>query len=316
LFLPSAFLFRMGLLLITFEQVRPFFGMQVSDYCFFLSLFLLLPQPGLLRLSATQTRLLLGCWVILIGSVLSLVNASSLGDAAGPLMRFFVLFALFAPLSMIHAKEMRRNCLYLLAGIFANSVITLLQATIFPTIADVLSINPTRPDISDIGRFQGLTSHPNIIGLCAGFAGLIGIGLLFSDGNRHLRVRLTIAVIICSLAGLLSGSRAVLVSLIPGLLVLALVQKQRHRLGIRIAIAAAIVWGLATYMVPSVVSQFGERLDASGSDIYSDYGRLWSAVYAVVEITQKPIIGWGIDHLDDAGLVEVPWTGEVVGAHN
>ncbi len=42
-FLFSAFMFRIGLALVTFEQVRPL-GMMLADYCFFASLLVLLPS--------------------------------------------------------------------------------------------------------------------------------------------------------------------------------------------------------------------------------------------------------------------------------
>jgi O-antigen ligase len=316
LFPSSAFMFRVGLFLITFEQVRPFFDIQLSDYCFFLSILLLLFTPRTLRLPSRQATILWGGWLVLLGSVLSLVNVSNWGEAAGAFARFVVLYGLFSPLALIHSAEIRKNLLFLLGGIFVNCFITLLQGTVFPGIADTLSINPTKPDISDSGRFQGLTSHPNIIGLCAALAILIGIGLLSFDANKHLRGRLIVVNVVCSIAALFSGSRAVWVSLVPGLVVLAISQKRRRQSILRMLVAVAVMWAAAIYLAPGVITQFGERLDTSGSNIYSDYGRLWSAVYTVVEISQKPFIGWGIDHLDDAGLTEVPWTGEVVGAHN
>jgi O-antigen ligase len=316
LFFFSAWMFRIGLAFLTFEQVRPFFRIQISDYCFFLSIFSLLFRPSFLRLSSQQAKVLLGGFLVLLGSLVSLLNASSLGEAVGPLARFFVLFGLFGPLAVIHSSHIRKSVFFLLGGIFVNCVITLLQASILPGIADTLSINPTRPDISEIGRFQGLTSHPNIIGLSAGLAVLIGIGLLCFEENKRIRGRLTFVVIVCGTAALLSGSRAIFVSLVPGLAVLALFQKRRRQTIVRMLLALVVISGAINYLAPEVVSQFGERLDPSGSDVYSDYGRLWSAVYTVGEISQKPLIGWGIDHLDDAGLTEVPWTGEIVGAHN
>ena len=316
LFFFSAFMFRAGLALVTFEQIRPFFGIQISDYCFFVSLLLLLFRPSSLLSALKASGILLGGALIMLGSLLSLLNSASPSNAVGPLARVFVLFGLFAPLAVVHSKNIQKNTLFLLVGIFANCVITLLQASIFPGITDVLSINPTRPDISEIGRFQGLTSHPNIIGLSAALALLLGFGLFSFDGYRRIRGRLTVVIIVCALAALLSGSRAVFVSLVPGVIVLALFQRQRRRAVVRVFVVLIVFWGGLTYVVPSVVSQFGERLDPTGSDLYSDYGRLWSAVYAVQEISQKPIIGWGIDHIDDAGLTLVPWTGEFVGAHN
>ena len=316
LFFLSAWMFRVGLAFLTFEQVRPFSDIQVSDYCFFLSIFLLLFQPSSLLLASHEAKVLWGGLLVLLGSLVSLLNASSLGASVGPLARFFVLFGLFGPLAVIHSKHIRMNVSFLLGGIFVNCVITLLQASIFPGIADTLSVNPTRPDISEIGRFQGLTSHPNIIGLSAGLAVLIGIGLLCFEENKHIRGRLTLVVIVCGIAAILSGSRAVFVSLVAGLVALALSQKHRRQMIVRMLLAVVLIAGAVSYLVPAVVSQFGERLDPSGLDVYSDYGRLWSAVYAAVEISQKPLIGWGVDHLDDAGLTEVPWTGEIVGAHN
>jgi hypothetical protein len=286
LFLFSSFMFRIGLALVTFEQIRPFFGIQVSDYFLFLSLLVFLSHPILRLKKFRGSGVLLAGSLILMGSVLSLLHATSFSDAGGPLVRFFVLFGMFGPLALIHSENMLGNLRFLMGGIFMNCVITLLQASIFPRIADSLSINPTRPDISDIGRFQGLTSHPNVIGLSAALAVMIGFGLLTSEGSRHIRGRLVIAIFVCTLA------------LVRGV------------------VAIGVLWGALTYVAPAVISQFSERLDSTGSDFYSDYGRLWSAVYTVEEIFQKPIVGWGVDHLDDAGLTEVPGTGEIVGAHN
>ena len=316
LLLPfSSFMFRMGLALLTFEQIRPFFGIQVSDYCFFLSLPVLFSHAKGRLGKIKGSGVLLGGTIILIGSVLSLRNASSFGDSVGPLLRLFVLFGLFAPLALLHSKNFRTNMFFLMGGIFVNCVVTLLQASVLPGIAEVLSINPTRPDISDIGRFQGLTSHPNIIGLSAALAVMIGIGLFSFDENRHIRPYLIIVVFVCTLAGFLSGSRTVFVALIPSLVVFTILQKQRRAL-VRGLIALAALCAMLFYVAPAVISQFSQRLDTSGSDFYSDYGRLWSAVYVVEEIAQKPLLGWGIDHLDDAGLTEVPETGELVGVHN
>jgi O-antigen ligase len=312
----SAFMFRIGLALVTFEQIRPFFGIQVSDYCLFLSLLVFLSHP-ILRLEKFRgSGVLLAGSLILMGSVLSLLHASSLSDTVGPLSRLFVLFGLFGPLALIHSRNILENLHFLMGGIFINCVITLLQASAFPGIADTLSINPTRPDISDIGRFQGLTSHPNIIGLSAALAVMIGFGLLTSEGNRHIRGCLIIVIFVCTLAGFLSGSRTVLVALFPSLIVYLILQKQHRRTLVRGLVALSLLWGVLTYVAPALISQFSERLDSTGSDFYSDYGRLWSTIYTVQENFQKPIIGWGVDHLDDAGLMEVPGTGEIVGAHN
>jgi O-antigen ligase len=315
LFGASAILFRISLALVTFEQIRPTYDIQLSDYCLLLSLlfYALAPKNGLLGIRGSIFPV--GGMLILLGSILAMINASSLSDASGPFVRLVVLFAVFAPLAMIHSKEVHKNVIYLIYGIAINSFITILQASLFPGIADTLSINPTRPDISEIGRFQGLTSSPNVIGLSAALGLLLAIGELISERGKRIRGPLVLAIVACALAALLSGSRTVFVCFIPSLIVLVF-QRKRRKTAIRVVIGMALLWLAINYLAPGIMAQFTQRIDSSGVQVDSDYGRLWSAFYTVVEISQKPVLGWGVDHLDDAGLVEVPWTGEIVGAHN
>src|ERR1700739_3235006 len=120
LFLFSAFLFRIGLALVTFEQVRPFFGIQISDYFFFLSLLLFLSRPKSRLMQAKESGLFVAGSLILFGALLSLKNVWSLHDAARPLSRLFTLFGLFAPLAVIHSKDIRKSVLFLIGGIFVN----------------------------------------------------------------------------------------------------------------------------------------------------------------------------------------------------
>ncbi len=216
---------------------------------------------------------------------------------------------------MLHSRSVRKNVIYLVFGIAVNSVITILQASLFPGIADALSINPTRPDISDSGRFQGLTSHPNIIGLSAALGLLLAVGALRAQKSSRIRVPLVSAGIACAMAALLSGSRTVFVCLIPSLLVL-MFQKKRRKAAIGALIGMALLWFGIDYVAPGLMAQLTQRIDSGGVQLDSDYGRLWSAFYAIVEISQKPFLGWGVDHMPSAGLVVVPFTGEEVGAHN
>src|SRR5207244_5744143 len=85
--------------------------------------------------------------LILSGALLSLRNASNLIAAMGPLKRLFVLFALFAPLALVHSKNIVKNIHYLVGGIFVNCTLALLQAWVYPGIVVALSFILTRPDI-------------------------------------------------------------------------------------------------------------------------------------------------------------------------
>lgn len=313
----SGLMFRIGLALATFEQVRPFWGVQVSDYFFFVSLAAFLSKP------ISRLREIKGCGVpiaaslILTGAILSLRNVSSLGIAAGPLERLLVLFVLFAPLALVHSRNIWKNAEYLMFGIFANCCLAPLQEWVYPGIADALSINPTQPDISDTGRIQALTSHPNILGFSAGLALLIAVILLLSQAGRHMRGRLLLVVLVCSIAGLLTGSRTFIVAFAVGFLVFGFTSRHQQRKAIfGGVITLLLVWGSLEYLVPVILSQYSERLSSTGSSFAPDEGRYVAAGLALLEIYQKPILGWGPDHLDDAGMWLNPETGELAGVHN
>jgi O-antigen ligase len=310
-FLFSAFMFRIGLALVTFEQVRPL-GMMLADYCFFASILVLLPSFRAILRHAKGSGILPAGALILSGALLSLLSDSNLSSAAVPLAKLFILFGLFAPLAVIHSQNVRKNILFLIAGISVNCAIAVLQAWVFPGIVDTLSINPVTPDQSEILRFQGLTQFPVTLGLAAALAVLLGIGLVLSGGRKHVSWGLACLVLICTAAALLSGSRTFLAALIPGLIVFAFLQKQRRRTIMHALLGVVVLWGAVAYFVPGAVSQFSDRLEDVG---LVDYGRLAVAANALIDISQKPILGWGVAHAPEAGLTLIPGIDEAQGAH-
>jgi O-antigen ligase len=311
LFLFSALMFRAGLALVTFEQVRPL-GMMLSDYCFFLSLLLLVPSFRARLQSAKGSGVLLAGICIMSGAVLSLQGGSSLSSAIGPLVRLSVLYGLFAPLALIHCKKIRKNMLAFIGGIGVNSAITVLQASVFPGIVDFLSINPQTPDKADTWRYQGLTEFPVTLGLSASLAVLIGMGMLFSQRRKSVRWSLAFLVLICTIAALLSGSRTFLAALIPGLGVFSLLQEQRRRAALRALVVVVVLGAALVYAAPVALTQYSDRIGSAG---LVDYSRLAVAAQAVLEISQRPILGWGVDHLGEAGSLLIPDINEVQGAH-
>jgi O-antigen ligase len=312
----SALMFQLGLALVSFEQIRPFFDIQISDYFFFLSLLLFLSRPKLRLLEARGSGALLAGSLILLGALLSLKNAASWMDAAPPLARLVALFGLFACLAVIHSNAIRKGILFVVAGIFINCSVAILQAWVYPGIVDALSINAIRPDLgADGGRLQGLTSHPNVLGFCAALAVLLGLEMSTLEMGRRIRPWLAIQVFVCALAALLSGSRTFFVALVPGLLVFVLLQRRHLRAILRPLVALALLWAALAYFAPSTVSEYSERLGSTSADFAPDYSRLVSAGLAVADISEKPILGWGVDHFEDAGLWLNP-EGELAGVHN
>jgi O-antigen ligase len=306
----SALLFQVGLAFVTFEQVRPL-GIMLSDYCFLLSLLFFVPKSRLFKVAGSG--ILLGASLILAGALLSLREAGRFADGANSLARLFILFGLIAPLALCHSKNIYKSMFFLVAGISVNCAVTLIQAWIFPGIVDVLSINPPQPDVGFSGRYQGLTEFPVTLGLSAALAVLIGIGLFSMEKSRLVRWGLAALVLVCSVAALLSGSRTFLASLIPGLMVFSFLQKKRRWSVVYAGMALVVLWGAVTYIAPAVVSQYSERLENVG---IVDYGRLATAAQIALEISEKPILGWGVDHFDGGGIVVVPETGEIAPAHN
>ena len=315
LFASSALLFRMGLALQTFEVVRPF-GILVADYLFFSSLLLLLLCTHRRRLLESKgSGVLIATALVVCGGFLSSVSASGVGAAAGPLMKLFTVFGLFAPLALVHSKNSRENLYFLIGGILANCGVTLLQASIFPRIVDLLSVNNVTVDTSDIGRFSGLAGHSNFLGLSAALAVLIGAALWASEKNQYVRWGLSFQVFACTGAALLSGSRTFLVALIPSLIVLMLTQTLYRRVVLRTVVGIVVLWAGINYVVPELLSEYTSRFSATNADDSENYSRLLTAGVAVAEISQKPILGWGADRFGEAGMMFIPEAGDFIGAH-
>jgi O-antigen ligase len=104
-----------------------------------------------------------------------------------------------------------------------------------------------------------------------------------------------------------------LASLIPGAIVFAVLQRKRRGVAVRALAAVVIVWGAVAYFAPGAVSNYSERL---GSEGVVDYGRLLTAATALEDISQRPILGWGINHLEDAGATFLEEVGDFMGVHN
>jgi O-antigen ligase len=264
---------------------------------------------------AKRTGVFWASALIFAGASLSLLNATSITDAAGPFSRLLTLFGLFALLAIAHSQDIRRHYVYLLVGISVNCFITLLQAFVYTGTVAALSINPARDDLSSSGRYQGLTTHPNVLGLSAALGVLIGVALLsFSSGHRW-RKRLMAAIVVCFIAALLSGSRTFFAGLIPGLMVFAYLRGFSFRTVARVTVLLGVGYFVLSYVTPALLSEYFGRIESSGSDYAADYGRWITAGLAVVQIAAKPIVGWGVDHFGEAGLLWIPGTPEIAAAH-
>jgi O-antigen ligase len=307
----------MGLALETFEVVRPV-GILVADYFFFSSLLLLLCGRERHLLKSKGSGVLAASAVILCGVLVSLVISGSIANiAAGPDIRIIALFGLFAPLAVVHSKNIRQNLFFLIGGVSVNCVIAILTAWVSADISKALAITP-KVDIyagQDIGRFDGLAGHSNILGFSAALAILVAVGLLLSEKKSHVRWAILLQIVLCTVGALLSGSRTFLVSLIPGLIVLLFWRTLNRRVVLRVCIGLFVVWAGIDYLAPGLITDYTGRFGAKSAEDTENYGRLLTAGVALAQISQRPIAGWGVDRLGEAGMMFVPDEGDYLPAH-
>ncbi len=157
-YIASKYLFLFGLAFVTFEEVRPG-GIMLSDYFFLLSV-IFLPKARLKEIGGSGVLLASG--TLLTGAVLSVYFSGGWGIGAGNLLRLGLLFAIIAPLSLCHSKDIYRCFLFLAGGIFLNCFITVLQASIFPGIVDAFPStrrNQTSPSRVAIKASLSIQSH-------------------------------------------------------------------------------------------------------------------------------------------------------------
>jgi O-antigen ligase len=311
LFLSSAFLFRVGLATMTFDQIRPF-RVLIADYFFMFSLLLLLCSRDRRLLISRGSGVLAAGAVILCGTLLSGVNVIS--------AQIFVLFGLFAPLAIVHAKNFRKNMLFLVGGISLSCATAVLTAWVSPGIASVLTINPMWPTDSYYfaSRLGGLAGHPMILGLSAALAVLIAVGLLSTEKKPYVRYALLISVLVCTVGALLSGSRNFLASLIPSLLILTFWRPLNRRLVARLCmglIGLFVAGASINHLAPELVESYSARLSQTSADDPENSGRVLLAAVALTEIAQKPILGWGMNHFGEAGMVYLLRDQEFMPAH-
>jgi O-antigen ligase len=76
-----------------------------------------------------------------------------------------------------------------------------------------------------------------------------------------------------------------------------------------------VLWSGINYFSPDLLSQYEDRLSDISVDDTANEGRLVTAGLAVVEISQRPLVGWGVDHFGEAGLMFLPQDNDFMPAH-
>lgn len=307
----SGLSFRLGLLLVTFEEIRPF-GILCADYFFACSFLLILCSPQRRLLLSKGSGLLTASAVIVAGAAVS-------GLTTGPALRVLILFGVFAPLCLAHSKGFWRHMRYLLAGITINCAIAVVAAWVWPGVISALSVDPRVPDFGqDMGRFGGLTGHPNALGIVAALGVLVALGLLVSGQERCRREIVYLQIVVCVCAAVLSGSRTFFVALAPPLLIFVNWKvnfNKAVRTAVCIAVVSAALWFGTAWLFPSASASYTSRLGKTSENYVPNRDRIITASLALVEIAERPISGWGLAHFGEAGMAYIPAEGDFLPAH-
>jgi O-antigen ligase len=76
-----------------------------------------------------------------------------------------------------------------------------------------------------------------------------------------------------------------------------------------------VVWAGIDYLAPGLITDYTGRFGAKSAEDTENYGRLLTAGVALAQISQRPIAGWGVDRLGEAGMMFVPDEGDYLPAH-
>jgi hypothetical protein len=299
----SGFMFRLGLALEIFEEVRPF-GILFADLFFLASLILILCSKERFLLISRGSGVMAASALILSRILVS-------GVMTGPALKVIILFGVFAPLAQAHSRDLWRNLRYLVAGVTVNCALAITSAWFWPGIVGMLAVNPAVSDIGQQGgRYAGLSGHPNSLGISAALAVLVSVGLLLHSKEGGLRIARYLQILICLMGAVLSSSRTFFVALLPALLILVfwrgLSFKRVVRLSFGLICLLSLSWVAIDHVFPLAAGSYMERLGDTSESDESNQGRLLTAELALFQISQKPIWGWGPDHFGDAGMVYLP----------
>jgi O-antigen ligase len=279
------------------NAVRPVPGATVADLCFVPAT--LLALPSLLLERPPYFRVPVWFMVAAAGIVLA-VLVSTLGNAGlhsnlGTGLRF-AISVVVTPLLLgyVSATEERVAVLADLwvLGAVVNSVVA---TTDFVKLTDI-GYRVSGVDFRTwTHRTQGLTSHPNHLGLVAAMALPIALSRTMTTSGRRRALYLAAAVLLC-FGVLASGSRADLVAALVGVVVLPLL----HPIARRPLLAAVAVCVVGVAIVATVVSTARtdvlvavHRLDGSDSVSQSDAERSALLHHAFSQFRAHPLTGAG-----------------------
>lgn len=260
------------------NDVRPIPALSfvtASDLLFVLAFFLLVPMLIGKPFHPPAPFVIGASGVIMVGAVAA-VASDAPGLSLNNLVRL-VVGAFGLPVLFMLWDPSRRIIVGLAGAFIFGNVVNVVAAVLMGPTGD---------------RYRGLSTHVNILGLCA-MLGLALIPFLLAVGKPEFRWLLALAALICSYGIWISGSRA---ALLVAIAVAALYPLMARSLKAAIAVTAAGVIVLA-FVGRLAAGAEGDnalsRLLGGGSAEGSDEQRKQAMDVAIAQFRAHPIIGDG-----------------------
>lgn len=288
--------------LITFNALRVTAGLAFADGALVAS-----AGVALIHFTVARNAVLAPPWLVLAGAGLLLagvVSSAGQADFSGnllPTVRFTIALTLTPMLigALTDGPDARR--LIIGAWVLSAAANAAVGLSDFVGLTEVGS--QFFPDNST-GRVNGLTSHPNHLGLACAMTIPVVLWCLRAPKEGAPFGRTTSGVLLALLAGgvYLSGSRAALVGAAAGCAFTVLLAARTARAAVGVLVLFAVVTAMVSIAPSLAVDQTGdpnvfERLRGDPGAQESDAGRLISFVEAQRAFTSRPIFGNGFEQV-------------------
>lgn len=304
----AAAILALGFALVAFSGVRVAGGtMAIADPFFVVSAAVALLTGGSFIASATQRRLLVVAYFVVMAATLSALAGAPLVEHLANMTRF-LLAAIGIPLTVMMVARTFREVRVLAAAFVLSACVSSLVALADATLGTGIAGSVTTHDaISEI-RFGGLSAHPNHLGIVCAMSLPLALGLGLAGRGRLWRSMPLLAAVVLLLLGVgISGSRAALAGTIAGLIFLSILQLKRlPELGFLLGVASCVIVLLfagGSLAFENFRTPLDRLLDPTATAL-SDAGHTTAQASAASAFFASPL--WGTGFQDILGGLNVP----------
>jgi O-antigen ligase len=320
---PSLVFFLIGTLLLSLNLVRPF-GLAISDWFFFTSMALAMIETIIVdkqnRALWFKNRFLWFAFLILLGGVLSLVNATNFKVAIFEIIQQLYVITVFISLIWIMVKRGHLKKIVfalILSGVFAAGVASIDSLT-GSTLGATLS---NTPGVQFWGRFAGPLGHPNKLGYFLVITSILTLPFIRETKAKGLRI-LYAGMFLLQIYGIyLSGSVTAFIGFVLAFTALIFASFKKRTAPIKVFSGLIVIILIVTSMgilsgnssVLRVFQTVWDNIDRSINRVQLSTANSRMVIYqeALEKISESPFVGVGFDQISTSGI-----TNRLLDVHN